>query len=202
LFLAYCALKSVRHGPLFTTVAMPIVAVMLSDWWTGWAGTQPKKSIAQVLDGMAAQMGANFDATSLWAPLAILFLAVTGSITWPTDLPSTLFPVSIAQRHAEQIASARIFTTDQWADYLIYHNYPRQRVFLDGRSNYYGEKIVNDYRQLIGGQPSWKQILDRYQFNLILCPGDLPLTSLLKTDSAWRMVDSDEKAVLFARAAN
>jgi hypothetical protein len=200
-FLAYCALKSVRHGPLFTIVAMPIAAVMLSDWWSGWVGNQPKKSIARVMDGIAAQMKTNFDVTSLWAPLAILFIAVTGSIKWPTDFPSTLFPVSMAQRYAEQIAPARILTTDQWADYLIYHNYPRQRVFLDGRANYYGEKIVNDYRQLIGGAPSWKQILDRYQFNLILCPSNIPLTSLLKTDSTWRIVDSDEQATLFAPAA-
>ncbi len=33
---------------------------------------------------------------------------------------------------------AHIFTFDQWGDYLIYRLYPRTRVFIDGRSDFYG----------------------------------------------------------------
>ena len=34
--------------------------------------------------------------------------------------------------------SARIFTHDQWGDYLIYRLYPQTKVFMDGRSDFYG----------------------------------------------------------------
>jgi hypothetical protein len=60
---------------------------------------------------------AGFQRTSPWSLVVALFLAFT--------------------------ATSRIFTTDQWAGYLIYHNYPQQRVFLDGRTNYYGPKMCS-----------------------------------------------------------
>ena len=200
LFFAYIALTSVRHVPNFAVVAMPIIALQLSEWWTLWVSNQPKTSIARVFDGIATQLGARFNWSSLWIPLTVVFLSLTGSIHWPKDFSEKSFPVSIVQRHAEQIAASRIFTTDQWADYLIYNNYPRQRVFLDGRANYYGEKIMNDYIGLLGGRSEWKQILDQYQFDLVLCPDEMPLVSLMKTDPAWRIVDKEGKTFLFARS--
>jgi hypothetical protein len=108
--------------------------------------------------------------------------------------------VKIVGNHAEQIASSRIFTTDQWGDYLIYHNYPRQRVFVDGRSDYFGEKIMNDYIGLLGGRAEWKKILDQYQFDLVLCSDEYPLVSLIKTDPDWQVVDKEGKTFLFGRA--
>jgi hypothetical protein len=199
LFLAYSALTSVRHGPIFTLVAVPIIAVELSEWWTAWVSHQPKNSIPAVLDGIAAQLGAGFRRPSLWTLVAVLFIALTGSIHWPTDFPEKNFPEEIIQRHADQIATARILTTDQWGDYLIYRNYPRQRVFLDGRTNYYGPKILSEYSGMMDGQRTWREILERYRFDLILCSPDAALASLIRIDPEWRTVDSDTKAVLFAK---
>jgi hypothetical protein len=198
LFLAYSALTSVRHGPIFTLIAVPIIAVQLTEWWTHWVRKQPANSYSQVLDGIAAQLGAGFQRTSLWIVVVVVFLGLTGSIHWPTDFPEKNFPVEIVQHHPE-IATARIFTTDQWGDYLIYHNYPQQRVFLDGRTNYYGPKILSEYSGLMDGQRTWKQILEQYRFDLILCSPDAALASLITLDPEWRTVDSDKKAVLFAK---
>ena len=47
-----------------------------------------------------------------------------------------------------------MLTTDQWADYLIYTN-PQQKVFVDGRSDFYGPEIGNDYIRLMNGQWDW-----------------------------------------------
>jgi hypothetical protein len=198
LFLAYSALTSVRHGPIFTLIAAPIIAVQLTESWTGWVRNQPANSYPRVLDGIAAQLGAGFQRTSLWTPAAVLFLALTGSIHWPTDFPEKNFPADIVQRHAE-IATSRILTTDQWGDYLIYHNYPRQRVFLDGRTNYYGPKILAEYSGMMDGQRTWKEILERYRFDLIMCSPDAALASLITLDPEWRRVDSDKKAILFGK---
>jgi hypothetical protein len=198
LFLAYSALTSVRHGPIFTLIAVPIIAVQLTEWWTGWVRNQPANSYPRVFDGIAAQLGAGFQRTSLWTAAVVLFLAFTGSIQWPKDFPAKNFPEDLIQRHAE-IATSRIFTTDQWAGYLIYHNYPQQRVFLDGRTNYYGPKILSEYSGLMDGQRTWKQILEQYRFDLILCSPDAALASLIQTSPDWRAVDSEKKAILFAK---
>ena len=43
-------------------------------------------------------------------------------------------------------------TTDQWADFLIYTN-PAQKVFVDGRSDFYGVAFMKDYLKLRQAQP-------------------------------------------------
>ena len=48
-----------------------------------------------------------------------------------------------------------VLTTDQWADYLIYLH-PQQKVFVDGRSDFYGPEIGNQFLQVMGGQPGWE----------------------------------------------
>ena len=50
--------------------------------------------------------------------------------------------------HSDLILQSRVLTTDQWADYLIYIN-PAQKVFIDGRSDFYGPEVGNDYLRLI-----------------------------------------------------
>ena len=51
------------------------------------------------------------------------------------------YPAAIVSKNGDLIASSRIFTTDSWADYLTYRLYPRQRVFFDGRSDFFWKEM-------------------------------------------------------------
>ncbi len=51
--------------------------------------------------------------------------------------------------HSAQILNTRLLTTDQWGDYLIYLN-PQQKVYVDGRSDFYGQEIGNEYLRVDG----------------------------------------------------
>src|ERR1035441_7117100 len=37
--------------------------------------------------------------------------------------------------------AGRIFTNDEWGDYLIYRLYPGHQVYVDGRSDFYGDEF-------------------------------------------------------------
>jgi hypothetical protein len=89
-------------------------------------------------------------------------------------------------------------TTDQWGDYLIYTN-PRLKVFVDGRSDFYGPEVGGEYLRLIGGEWDWQQIMEKYQFDLALLPSQFSLTQLLKLSPGWRVLQDDGKRVLLAR---
>jgi hypothetical protein len=93
----------------------------------------------------------------------------------------------------------RVLTSDQWADYLIFRLYPRNRVFFDGRSDFYGEALGADYRKLLGAEDGWRQLLDRYAFSRALLPHDWPLSTMLDGEPGWRRVYGDSTAVLYAR---
>ena len=153
-----------------------------------------------MLEDIATQTSAKFRPIGAWTPLFVLaILWFTPANRWPTDFSKETFPLTMLHRHAAEFSNARVFTLDQWADYLIYANYPRQRVFIDGRSDYYGEDIGKAYLSMYEGRPKWNELLNQYSFNMVLFPPDLPLVSLLKVSPDWRLTDQDKDSVLFVK---
>jgi hypothetical protein len=132
--------------------------------------------------------------------VAIVGLALAPGIQWPTAFPAeAAVPIKMIEPHLDLLAQGRVFASDQIANYLIFRNYPRQRVFIDSRHNYYGDKIGNDYLAINNGGPKWRSLLDQYGFNLILCDADAPLAALVKVSGGWRVVKEDSKYILFER---
>lgn len=200
LFLAHSSLTSVRHAPLYAAVAAPLIACEISAWWRAGIAGLKKSSAGRILYQMGSDLEPGFRRTSIWPVLFILVLAALDApVNWPRDFPSDRFPTAIVHQHAGLIASGRLLTPDQWGDYIIYSFYPRQKVYVDGRSDFYGEKLGQEYLHLMQGAYDWRAIMDRNRFDVALLPVDWPLSSMLKLDPSWRVVKDDTKAVLFQR---
>ncbi|HLH39522.1 MAG TPA: hypothetical protein VKX39_10280 [Bryobacteraceae bacterium] len=201
LFFAHEALSSVRHVPVFVAVCTPAIAANLSDWYRGWTAGAKKNSLPGILNQIAEDTARGFRRDSVWPVVAIAVLAfLNRPISWPYDFPEEIFPVKMVHDHAADILNARTLTTDQWADYLIFTN-PNQKVFMDGRSDFYGPEIGDQYLHMTGGRWDWEQILDKFGFRSALLPVEMPLSQLLKTDPKWRIVEDDGKRILFVRKA-
>lgn len=198
LFLAHSSLISVRHAPLFAAIAGPIVAAELSAWWSASAGAVKKTSILGILHQVGKDITPSFRWISIWPAAVILALAfIDAPVKWPRDFPAEAFPIQMIHENADLLQSGRVLTTDQWGDYLIYSYYPKQKVFFDGRSDFYGEKLGQEYFHLLQGAFDWQSILRRHRFDVALLPVGWPLASLLKLDPAWKVVKDDSRAVLF-----
>ncbi len=201
LFFAYLSLSSVRHVPVFVAINIPIVASEISGWWQSWTAQASKNSLPGILNQMAADSAAGFRRTSAWPFALIVALALINQpIKWPKDFPKELFPTGIIHAHENELLHAKLLTTDQWADYLIYLH-PEQKVFVDGRSDFYGPEIGNQYLHLFNGQWDWKQVLDRYHFDMALVPVDQPIAQLLKQGGDWRVIADDGKSILLVPKA-
>jgi len=201
-FWAHMALGSVRHAPVFIAITAPILAAQLSDWWNTWTRQVKKSSVPGILNLMSADALKGFRRTSAWPVAAVAVLALMGSpIKWPQDFPDFVFPTKIVRAHSELILRSRVLTTDQWADYLIYVN-PAQKVFMDGRSDFYGPEVGNDYLRLTSGAWDWRLLIDKYRFNLALLPADSALAQILKLAPDWRVLEDDGKRILLARTAS
>ncbi|MEO7143214.1 MAG: hypothetical protein ABI165_06875 [Bryobacteraceae bacterium] len=196
---AHLSLTSVRHATIFVTIAAPLIAVELARGWALVAGKAPRRSVFLIFDSMARDLNGAFRRASVWPVVVVLALvAIDKPIAWPADFPALTFPVGIVNRHGAEIVRSRIFTEDQWADYLIYRFYPREHVFIDGRSDFYGSALGNEYLQLVQGNYRWAGLLTRYRFDMALIPVEWPLSQLLKLDPGWRVVEDDGHAILFA----
>lgn len=200
LFLGHSSLISVRHAPLYATVAGPLIACEISEWWRAGAAGRKKSSALRILYQLGADLSPGFRRTSVWPAMLILALvALDAPLNWPRDFPSQAFPTAMVHRHADLITAGRLLTPDQWGDYVIYTFYPRQKVYVDGRSDFYGEKLGMEYLHLLQGAYDWKAIVDRNGFNVALLPVDWPLASMLKLDPSWQVVQDDTKVILFQR---
>ena len=196
LALAFAALRSARHVPLFAIVSAPAIASELARQWGLKALTAPPKAAVKVLWDLSRDLGKS-RRLSPWMPaFCALALGATLSPAQLTDFPASQFPVAAVARN---IAMPRVLTSDQWADYLIYRLYPRQRVFFDGRSDFYGPAIGRDYAALLGAAPGWRELVDRYGFETALLPMDWPLGRVLENDREWTVVYRDRVSLLLAR---
>jgi hypothetical protein len=98
-------------------------------------------------------------------------------------------------------ATARIFADDEWGDYLIWSLYPKNRVFVDGRSDFYGNDFEDKYIDVLKVKHGWESTLGRFRIDTVLLSPDASLAGALKESSRWRVVYDDGVAVVFRRNA-
>jgi hypothetical protein len=199
LFFAHSALMSARHVPVFATVTAPLVAAEVTRWWNTWVERLGKKSIPALINQMSGDFARGFHRSSIW-PVAfiVVIMFMNAPIHWPTDLPDHVFPTQIVHKHSAELVASRVITTDQWADYLIYVN-PAQKVFVDGRSDFFGPEFGNQCLHLVDGHPEWEQTLERYHFTMALLPVEAGLAQLLKQRPDWQITEDDGKRILLVR---
>jgi len=198
LSLGYASLTSVRHSTVFVVMVAPMIAAELSVYWRAWVARQPRQSAARTLDALSTEKRPAFSRNTVWAVAGVVAILLwSPAESWPTGFDAEMFPVGIAANHPE-LATKRVFTTEQWADYLLLRNYPRQTVFYDDRS-FYGEKMFRTVQDLLNGAAGWKETLDQYRTELVLIEPKSALSMRLRESSAWILVDQNKTAELFAR---
>lgn len=201
LFLGHSALTSLRHAPLYASVAAPVIASEVSLQWARWVGGYKKTFLPGIFHQLGKDLVPSFSRITLWPVIALVVLALLPQISWPTDFPAELFPIKMIQARQSVLETGRLLTTDQWGDYLIFHYSPKLKVFIDGRSDFYGSEFGNDYMKLMQGAWNWEALLQKHRFEVALLPVEWPLAALLKQNRQWQLIQDDGKALLFVRRA-
>jgi len=199
---ALAALRSARHVPLYVVVAAPVIASECAAWWASRFHHAPRGSVVRVFWNSGQEMGRSWRVSWWSAALGGLALWLALPQAHVRDFPASRFPVAAVSANSKGLSTpARVLTSDQWADYLIFRLYPQERVFFDGRSDFYGPVLGADYEVLASAAPDWPKILSRYHFGVALLPLDWPLGSVLERDPDWELVYRDPVARMFVRRA-
>lgn len=200
LYFAHASLGAVRHVPLYVLVAVPVIAAELTELWRRYSEASGSRSLVRELNDIAADSTSSFRRLTPWAAvLALAAVAATPSQSWPTDFSPKHFPAEMVSKYGSHLAGSRLLTSDQWGDYLIYRLYPEVRVYMDGRSDFYGEQIGREYLAMLQLDGKWHEYLQKNQFDTVLAPVSWPLVSALRMSPEWRETAGDAKAVLFVR---
>jgi hypothetical protein len=142
-----------------------------------------------------------------WRLASVLGLGLVALTIWAPNPPHKFKAEFDPKRYPAAALAAmkfdersRVFTNDEWGDYLIYRLYPRGRVFVDGRSDFYGNDFGDRYLDVMHVRHGWEKTLSRYGVDTILMPLDAPLTGALKESSRWTVVYDDGRALVFRPA--
>lgn len=198
---AHLALLSGRNIPLFLLIASPWAACMFQDIFGAMEWSPRFAKVAAGIREACREM-APFERMERWhlvSVLTVLLLAVTFASAKPGSQPhfdEKQFPIEAVPNLAS-LSKSRIFTYDQWSDYLIYR-FPQTKVFMDGRSDFYGSDFVDIYLGTINAAYNWETHLSRFGVDTVVVKTDAPLAAVLKQSPKWRVLFDNGTVIVFA----
>jgi len=195
--LLHISLYSARHLPTAAVLLLPLSVSALTREvknWPRWTRFISYSDRVQAID--AHMWGA--------VPVVVVVIAMLSGVSvlanrGQVGFDPEGFPVRAAEFLEKQQIDARIFSPDQWGGYLIYRFDGRRKVFVDGRSDFYGRELLENYWRVIEVAPGWNAVLNEYDVQFVLIPPDHALAAVLKFSPAWKQVYGDSVADVFER---
>ncbi len=205
---AHLGLKSARNIPIFLFIAAPAVAALLNASLEQIRDNAAIKGLCGIA-GKILSLGQEFRDFERHEripllPFASLALLIASLGIWPgrqrrvVDFDARDFPVAAASVIAK-LPHPRVFTFDQWGDYLAYRFFPQRAAFVDGRSDFYGAGFGEKWTSAVRAQYDWNKELSRFSIDTVLLKVSCPLSAVLKESREWQPIFDDGKAILFHR---
>jgi hypothetical protein len=195
---AILALKSGRHVILFGVAAAPMMAMGLSSpsALVFRKGKLERERPGRTLHDSSRTL-INFAA-------AALVCAGIMRAAWKEISPSaqhaaliSRYPLGIVPQLSEMThSSRRLLNEYSWGGFLIGRNI--LPVFIDGRSEVYGDAQLERYASIIHLEPGWQQTLDSLGVDVVLMPRSSPL-SLALQKNGWSPAAQDSVGVLLEK---
>jgi hypothetical protein len=205
----HLALIAARNLPLFSIACAPLVAEGIVTLIRAASTSSMRERISSAAVWFRGA-SAGIDATDRIGRVHLVSAAAIGVLAlllfapkpladrFVSEFDPKLFPAG-AIPVLSSPATHRIWARDQWGDYLIYRMYPSTKVFIDGRSDFYGDSFGEQNLRLLDVQTGWDKILDRYGIDTVVVSPTLALSSTLKVSRDWRVVFDDHYSVVFRR---
>jgi hypothetical protein len=200
---AHGSLLARRNIPIFMIAAAPPVAAAIQEWLlllpeTGVAAWL--RNAGRKFNGLAAEM-AQTESIGRWHLVSVAGVLLVAALLYAPHPPEKFrsefdpkFYPAGALAMLGRDPGAHIFTHDEWGDYLIWTGH---KVFVDGRSDFYGDDFEEQYIDVLNVKYGWEKTLGRFGVDTILMPPTAPLTGALKESSRWQVVYDDGMALVF-----
>jgi len=194
----FMALLYGRNISVFAVVATPVItfhATALTEQ-RGWL-TRPIRRVTQ----RQARLNAGL-VTVIVLGAAVSVLAVLD--TELTDTAQRQFlPVDVAEFIEAEQPPQPMFNSYNWGGYLMWA-VPTYPVYVDGRTDLYGDDFLNRYLTAAFGRPDWREILDEDGINTVVVETNSGLAFELAEEPGWTQIyppaaSEDTRAVIYVR---
>jgi len=184
-----------RNVALFAVVATPLLTAH---------GTAVLEPALRRLTG--ASSGGTRLAPVNWGIAVLVALAVAAR-AWAGPLnplavaqeQGARFPVQAAEAILRERPPGPLFNSYNWGGYLLWRLYPAYQVYVDGRTDLYGDEVLREYLQVVRLEPGWEEALARRGIRLVVVEAGEPLANRLRADPDWEPFYADGLAAVFVR---
>ncbi|HMA20597.1 MAG TPA: hypothetical protein VKO87_07320 [Gemmatimonadaceae bacterium] len=196
---AFLALQSGRHVVLLGIAAAPLIARGVSAVLRGSRRSSLEPTSDARFDSAAGSGKEVVNALAL-ASIIVCILVVGWGVISPAAQATAMdrkYPTALL-RTLESISTPedRLFNEYRWGGYLIANS--RIPVFIDGRSELYGDAQLDRYASIIRLKPGWEQRLDSLGVTRVLMPVSAPL-SIELSRRGWKTAARDSVGWLLTR---
>jgi len=187
--LLHISMYSARHLPTTAVILLPLCVAALTREARSWPSL---RSMLEYSDRL------RIIDQKIWGVVPMMLVVALAVVARDRDVnfDAAKFPVRAANFMP---AAGRVFTKDQWGGYLIYRFGGERKVFIDGRSDFYGQSFLQTYAEVADVKPGWQSVLKQYDVNVVLIPVDHALASALQLSPEWKRVYTDSMATIFQR---
>ena len=204
----YFALHSARNAPIFAIVVTPILAEHLN----GFLRAAPSSRLMTLYRKVSANVTALDRGANGGIVIALVALTILATSAKPrllggaplvsTEILTTRFPVA-AVKYLEskpQVVKGEMFNDYGWGGYLMLVM-PGHKVFVDGRNDFYGPDLIREFDSVNQMHPGWEAVLQKYGVGWTILPRAHALNNLLALRTDWRLIYTDEVAIVYGRIA-
>ena len=198
---AHWSLLCARNIPIFLLISAPFTACMTRELLVKISITG-RFQRAGLSAAEASREFRSLDRLPRLYLASLTALIVVGlGFVWKkpgfkAQFDSRVFPTT-ALPFIKSAKLSRLFTTDQWADYLIYYLYPAQQTYVDGRSDMFGADFVQRCKNIMSAQHNWEENLRADGVNAVMLSPDVPVVSALKKSKNWKLLFDNGSVVIF-----
>jgi hypothetical protein len=132
--------------------------------------------------------------------IALVFLFRFPSRTELDAAIAKRFPVNALEFVKAHDLSGNFFNRYMWGGYMILFS-PQVKTFVDGRTDIFEYAgVLKDYIDAEQMRDSLR-VLDKYRIRYVLTSPGFPLAYLLKNHPGWKLIFTDQVAMIFERAS-
>jgi hypothetical protein len=104
-------------------------------------------------------------------------------------------PAEVVQELANSGVEGPLLNSYDWGGYIIWHLWPHYRVYVDGRTDLFGDRILEEYLTLWRAGEGWEGIVAKHGFRVAVLEPSAPITHALQA-AGWQVRNSDRLGML------
>ncbi len=198
---SYMTLLAARNIALFALVTAPVIVRYGTPVIVDWKERVLKQPPEEARPDRETRP---FFVALNWLLLLLVIIGALLQISGPitakanTKAQAESLPVAAVDFLREAELSGPLFNNYNWGGYIIWE-LPQYPVFVDGRTDLYGDGLLREYLATLFARDGWRETLDEYDVNLVFVETAAPLANELRQEPGWEEVYSDGMASIIVR---